>query len=528
MVKSFLTLFGILVIVSFIGCKDQIVTLGSEKEIASFGIASPAATGAIAGTDIAVTVPYGTDVSALVATFTATGISVAVTGSAQISGTTVNDFTYPVTYTVTAEDSSTQDFVVTITKTPATSEKEITAFGIGIPAATGAIIGTDIAVTVPYGTDVSTLVATFTITGISIAANGSAQVSGNTVNDFTYPVTYTVTAEDDSTRDFVITISITPPPASEGLGFESAVIPGDISFLSVGDKTQKMIFANDLSSITFPKGMYDDQGPATLTHEFFIAETEITSEVVAAVFQWAYENNWFDGDIMYDHNGLDGSRARYGNQNLMLFAFSHVAYDGAGTFSVEPEYVSYPATGMTWYGAVLICNWLTEMRDGGGANLVYSNIDTDWYDDETNIAISNSGYRLPSWDEWEYAARYRGSDSTNTVNGYANPYFTQGDSACGAIADYTNEAACQAVAVYNGQSPVPTEAAEVKSLGMDSANTLGLYDMSGNVSEWCFNSWTPGGSYGYADQHLQIGAGAGGAAGYFGSGTGFRLCRTAD
>lgn len=47
---------------------------------------------------------------------------------------------------------------------------------------------------------------------------------------------------------------------------------------------------------------------------------------------------------------------------------------------------------------------------------------------------------------------------------YTSPYYTQGDSASGAMADYHNTAACQAVAVYSGSSPVPTDEAIVKSL----------------------------------------------------------------
>ena len=64
---------------------------------------------------MALTVPFGTDVTQLVATFTTTGASVKVGSTVQVSGTTANDFTSPVTYTVTAADASTQAYVVTVT-----------------------------------------------------------------------------------------------------------------------------------------------------------------------------------------------------------------------------------------------------------------------------------------------------------------------------------------------------------------------------------------------------------------------------
>jgi hypothetical protein len=64
---------------------------------------------------IALTVPSGTGLSALVATFATTGASVAVGAIPQVSGLTANDFTSPVTYTVTAADASTQAYFVTVT-----------------------------------------------------------------------------------------------------------------------------------------------------------------------------------------------------------------------------------------------------------------------------------------------------------------------------------------------------------------------------------------------------------------------------
>ena len=70
---------------------------------------------------IAVEVPNGTTVTALVATFTASGDSSVVVGSTpQVSGTTPNDFTSAVTYTVTSQDEvGTADYTVTVTEAAA-------------------------------------------------------------------------------------------------------------------------------------------------------------------------------------------------------------------------------------------------------------------------------------------------------------------------------------------------------------------------------------------------------------------------
>ncbi len=65
-------------------------------------------------------------------------------------------------------------------------------------------------VALPFGFDASGLVATFTIPeAASVAVGNVEQVSGVTANDFSTPVTYTVTAEDTTmTADFVVTVDI--------------------------------------------------------------------------------------------------------------------------------------------------------------------------------------------------------------------------------------------------------------------------------------------------------------------------------
>jgi hypothetical protein len=93
----------------------------STKDITAFSFTDAAntalsmdVTGSISGTSITVMVPAGTNVSALVATFTTNGMAVKVGSTTQVSGTTPNDFTNPVMYVVTAADGSMKIYTVTV------------------------------------------------------------------------------------------------------------------------------------------------------------------------------------------------------------------------------------------------------------------------------------------------------------------------------------------------------------------------------------------------------------------------------
>ena len=80
------------------------------------------------------------------------------------------------------------------------------------PAVSGAIDESahTIALTVPYGTDLSDLAASFTSTGASVTVGGAAQTSGDTDHDFSGPVTYTVTAADGSRNIYTVTVTVAP------------------------------------------------------------------------------------------------------------------------------------------------------------------------------------------------------------------------------------------------------------------------------------------------------------------------------
>jgi hypothetical protein len=180
------------------GCQKYDNGLDSSKAITAFNFTSQNATGVITEAEhtIAITVPFGTNVTSLTPTITYKGTSVRPASDA------AQDFTNPVTYTVTAADSSTQIYKVTV-KVALNSAKAITAFTFATPAATGVITEAAhaITITVPYGTNVTSLIPTITHTGASVSpASGTAQ-------DFNNPVTYTVTAADSSTQTYTVTVT---------------------------------------------------------------------------------------------------------------------------------------------------------------------------------------------------------------------------------------------------------------------------------------------------------------------------------
>lgn len=77
--------------------------------------------------------------------------------------------------------------------------------------ATGRISYHDITLSIPYDTSPSELIATFNHTGASIQIGGEQQVSGETINDFSKPLVYSILAEDGSKTDYTVTVIINLP-----------------------------------------------------------------------------------------------------------------------------------------------------------------------------------------------------------------------------------------------------------------------------------------------------------------------------
>jgi formylglycine-generating enzyme required for sulfatase activity len=210
--------------------------------------------------------------------------------------------------------------------------------------------------------------------------------------------------------------------------------------------------------------------------DFSIAKYEVTYELWYTVHTWAISRGY-----IFANPGIEGNDG--------------TETDPAGAVPTAAKYE--PITTINWRDTIVWCNAYSKMS--GYSPVYYTDAaytapletstnngtfnTTPGSEDNPYVNWSANGYRLPKEGEWQYAASNKGNTPWNHASGDISSYCYPAD--VGTSTVFGN------YAWYSGNSDTGS-GLQTQNVGTKNENQLVIYDMSGNVFEWC---WDWFGSY---------------------------------
>jgi len=195
-----------------------------------------------------------------------------------------------------------------------------------------------------------------------------------------------------------------------------------------------------------------------------------------------------------------------------------------------------PVINVSWFDAIGYCDWLSDVE---GLARAYDNAGNliDSRGNETMDTSKVKGYRLLTEAEWEYAARGGKKSRRNKYAGSNNP---------DEVAWYWQNSGDKYLTGEWDKDRINKNNYRTHQVGTKASNELGLYDMSGNVWEWCsdwFGDYSSsaqtnlyknsgsgrvyrGGSWSYFATYTRVASRSGFSPTYSNFNLGFRITRT--
>jgi formylglycine-generating enzyme required for sulfatase activity len=165
-----------------------------------------------------------------------------------------------------------------------------------------------------------------------------------------------------------------------------------------------------------------------------------------------------------------------GKENIFLFGGNNGVYQGelnSANCGNVPCDDQRPVESISWFEAVQFCNLLSTKANRTPYYNVSGTMNTaDGGCPSCSITVNANanGYRLPTEEEWEYAARGCKADQCESFKYSGNN--TPGE-----------------VGWQISSSQPAYSKGGTNIVGLLKPNGLGIYDMSSNVEEWCYNCW---------------------------------------